>query len=82
MLMLMQAGEIRGGSSARGTPTEHRELGRYVDAHRKSSSWQTYAFRVWGDAGQFKRSFFRTSRRICDRRICAAVIGEAAWSGL
>jgi hypothetical protein len=35
MLVLMQAGEVRGGSSARSTPTKHRELGRYVDAHRK-----------------------------------------------
>jgi len=41
MLALMQVGEVRVGSSARGTPTKHRELGRYVDAHRKSSSLQT-----------------------------------------
>jgi hypothetical protein len=37
MLVLKQAGEVRGGIS-RGTPTKHRELGRYVVAHWKSSS--------------------------------------------
>jgi hypothetical protein len=35
MLALKQAGVMRCGISVRGTPTKHRELGRYVVAHRK-----------------------------------------------